>query len=93
MTLTAKEGYAFHLALPEGSSPPTTTFQVRLPLTTYVGGGVLELGTMRAELTDPTLHSVKNLDDGSVVFVVETKDRTIRYLPDLAEGGSQDHLS
>lgn len=90
VTLTAKEGYAFHVVLPAGTSPPTTTFEVRLPLATKIGDQILELGTVRGELKDPMLLNETPLDDGRVIFTYETPDRKMRYLPDVDEENAQE---
>lgn len=83
--LQASEGDVFHVVLPAGTTAPTTSFQVRLPLTVRVGGENLDLGTVRGELTNPELLDEKTLNDGRVVYSFQTPNRTIGYLPDVGD--------
>jgi hypothetical protein len=76
------EGHCLWIELPADAVVSEGTFGVTLPLFAEIGGQRVELGTVEAWLTDPTLIERRTQDDHAF-YAVSTPDRRVRFrLPD-----------
>lgn len=82
VTATIDEEEGFHIVLPPGTSAPTDTFSIQVPLRVRIGDQDIAFGKMLAEFTDAQLVAEKRTGDGHPVFVYTTPDRRMRYMPD-----------